>query len=204
MVFVVHAKRDARFETGAPSAHYGGEGPGRQGSIHSLTLGTKNRSLERREKDVSRDSREIVRTLLEGIRDPQIVKELCTPDVTYVSLNYNNPDLRKIMPRCGTGRGVDAIIKTFNDVARYWNIDSFTPEEIFGEADKVAMFGRFTYTSIKLQKTVTTPFAIFCTLKDERVNYMQFMEDTFCTASSFRSGGTWRFQSDPDGAEIEI
>jgi len=153
---------------------------------------------------VTREPKEIVRTLIQGIRDPQLVKELCASDVTYVSLNYNNPDLHKIMPWCGTGRGVDAIIKTFKDVARYWNIDSFTPEDIFGEADKVAVFGRFTYTSTKLQKTVTTPFAIFCKLKNEKVNYMQFMEDTFCTASSFRSGGTWRFQSDPDGGEIEI
>lgn len=153
---------------------------------------------------MTREPKEIVRTLIQGIRDPQLVKELCASDVTYVSLNYNNPDLHKIMPWCGTGRGVDAIIKTFKDVARYWNIDSFTPEDIFGEADKVAVFGRFTYTSTKLQKTVTTPFAIFCKLKNEKVNYMQFMEDTFCTASSFRSGGTWRFQSDPDGGEIEI
>jgi hypothetical protein len=33
---------------------------------------------------------------------------------------------------------------------------------------------------------------------------MQFMEDTFCTASSFRSGGTWKFKSDPNGSEVEI
>jgi uncharacterized protein len=33
---------------------------------------------------------------------------------------------------------------------------------------------------------------------------MQFMEDTFCTGSSFRSGGAWKFQSDPNGGEVEI
>jgi uncharacterized protein len=66
------------------------------------------------------------------------------------------------------------------------------------------VFGRFTFTSTKLRKTVTTPFAIFCKLKDGSVNYMQFMEGTFCTASSFRSGGTWRFQSDPSGGEVEV
>jgi hypothetical protein len=27
------------------------------------------------------------------------------PDVTYVSLNYDNPDLKKIMPWAGTSRG---------------------------------------------------------------------------------------------------
>jgi uncharacterized protein len=150
------------------------------------------------------EPKEIVTTLLQGIRDPKVVKQLCAPDVTYVSLNYSNPDLHKIMPWCGTGQGADAISKTFHDVARFWSIDSFTPETVFGEGENVAVFGRFTYTSTKLRKTITTPFAIFCKLKNGKVNYMQFMEDTFCTASSFRAGGTWRFQSDPDGGEIEI
>ena len=149
-------------------------------------------------------SKEIVKTLLEGIREPKVVQQLCAPDVTYVPLNYSNLDLHKIMPWCGTGHGVEAIGKTFHDVAEFWNVESFTPEDIFGEGDKVAVFGRFTYTSTKLHKTVTTPFAILCKLKAGKVSYMQFMEDTFCTASSFRSGGTWKFQSDPNGGEVEI
>ena len=48
--------------------------------------------------------KEIVQALLEGIHDSNVVKELCTPDVTYVSLNYSNPDLHKVMPWCGTGQ----------------------------------------------------------------------------------------------------
>jgi hypothetical protein len=36
---------------------------------------------------------------------------------------------------------------------------------------------------------------------EHKVRYMQFMEDTFCTASSFRSGGAWKFQSDPNDGE---
>ena len=151
-----------------------------------------------------REPKEIVQALLEGIHDPSVVKELCTPDVTYVSLNYSNPDLQKIMPWCGTGHGVDAIIKTFHDVAKFWKADSFTPEDIFGEDDKVGVFGRFTCTSTRLQNTVTTPFAILFRFTGEKVNYMQFMEDTFCTASSFRSGGKWKFQSDPNGGEVEV
>jgi uncharacterized protein len=146
----------------------------------------------------------IVTGLLKGVRDPKIVRDLCAADVTYVSLNYSNPDLQRIMPWCGTRRGVDAIIKTFDDVGRFWNVDSFTPEDIFGEGDKVAVFGRFTYTSTKMRKTVTSPLAILFRLKGGKVEYMQFMEDTFCTASSFRSGGTWKFQSDPNGGEVEI
>ena len=150
------------------------------------------------------EPKEIVRTLLDSIQDPRVVAALCAPDVTYVSLNYSNPDLHKIMPWCGTGNGVNAISKTFHDVAKFWDMDSFLPEVIFGEGENVAVFGRFTYTSAKLRKTVTSPFAILCKVRDGKVTYMQFMEDTFCTASSFRSGGTWKFQSDPSGGEVQI
>jgi uncharacterized protein len=148
--------------------------------------------------------KEVVQTLLKNVRDPKTVMELCAPDVVYVSLNYTNPDLHKIMPWCGTSRGPDAILKTFRDVAEFWAVDSFAPEEIFGEAGNVAVFGRFTYTSAKLKKTVTSPFSILFKVKDGKITYMQFMEDTFCTASSFRSGGTWKFQSDPQGGEVAI
>jgi uncharacterized protein len=153
---------------------------------------------------MSQQPKEIVQKLLESIRDPNVVRALCAPDVTYVSLNYNNPDLHKVMPWCGTGHGVEAISRTFDDVARYWRVDAFTPEAILGEGANVAVFGRFTYTSTKLQKTITTPFAIFCKVRGDKVVYMQFMEDTFCTASSFRSGGSWKFQSNPDGGEVEV
>ena len=151
-----------------------------------------------------RDAKAVATRLLEGIHDPKIVKDLCAADVTYVSLNYSNPDLHMIMPWCGTGQGADAIIKTFSDVGRFWKVDSFTPEDILGEGDTVAVFGKFTYTSTKMGKTVTSPFAILCRIKGEKVQYMQFMEDTFATAASFRSGGTWKFQSDPNGGEVEI
>lgn len=148
--------------------------------------------------------KDIVQSLLRDIRNPQTVRDLCAPDVTYVSLNYSNPDLRRIMPWCGTGRGVDAISKTFHDVSEYWSVDSFIPEAVFGEDENVAVFGRFTYTSTKLRKTVTSPFAIFCKVDGGKVTYMQFMEDTFATAASFRSGGSWKFESDPRGGDVDI
>ena len=148
--------------------------------------------------------KEIVKNLLSNIHDREAVKRLCAPDVTYVSLNYDNPDLHRIMPWCGTGSGPDAVSQTFEAVARFWSIDSFSPEVIFGEAENVAVFGRFIYTSRVLRKTITSPFAIFCKVHNGQISYMQFMEDTLCTSSSFRSGGSWEFQSDPNGGTVTI
>ena len=73
---------------------------------------------------------EILSAILDKPTDIDHVQSLVTPDVTYVSLNYNNPDLKRIMPWCGTSRGPESIVKTFVDVSRYWEVQSFEPEAL--------------------------------------------------------------------------
>jgi ketosteroid isomerase-like protein len=147
---------------------------------------------------------EIVSAILDNPTDLDHVRSLVTEDVTYVSLNHDNPDLKRIMPWCGTSRGPDSIVKTFVDVARYWEKLAFDVEALFGSGQHVAMFGRFTYKSIVLGKTVTSPFAIFAKVANGRCNHLQFMEDTFATGASFQSGGSWTFQSNPNGEVVII
>lgn len=147
---------------------------------------------------------EILSAILKNPTDVDHVRSLVTPDVTYVSLNYSNPDLKKIMPWCGTSHGPESIVKTFVDVSRYWVVQSFEPEALFGSETYAAMFGRFTYRSTVLQKTVTSPFAVFAKCENGRCSYLQFMEDTFATGASFRGGGSWTFQSNPNGERVSI
>ena len=146
--------------------------------------------------------------VVEGIlADPQNlanVKRHTTPDVTYVSLNYDNPELKRVMPWCGTGCGPEAIARTFVDVGRYWAVESFDLGTVFGSGPHVAIFGKFTYRSTVLRKRVTTPFAVYAHINDGLCNYLQFMEDTFATTASFRSGGAWLIKSDPDGEEVSV
>lgn len=149
-------------------------------------------------------STEVLAAILRNPTDIDHVRTLVTPDVTYVSLNYDNTDLKKIMPWAGTSRGAESIVKTFVDVGRYWKIETFDVEALFGSQDTAAMFGRFTYKSTVLSKVVTSPFAVFARVSDGRCTYLQFMEDTFATAASFRSGGSWIFQSNPSGEEVAI
>jgi uncharacterized protein len=104
---------------------------------------------------------EFLSSILKNPTDIEHVRSLVTPDVTYVSLNYDNPDLKKIMPWCGTSRGPESIVKTFVDVSRYWGVQSFETEALFGSEAYAAMFGRFTYRSTVLSKVVTSPFAAF-------------------------------------------
>ena len=45
---------------------------------------------------------EVVQAILAHPTNPDVVDALVATDATYVSLNYDNPDLRRIMPWCGT------------------------------------------------------------------------------------------------------
>jgi uncharacterized protein len=147
---------------------------------------------------------EVLSAILNDPKDIDNVRRYVTPDVTYVSLNYANPELKRVMPWAGTSRGPDSIVKTFVDVARYWQVQAFEVEALFGSAEYAAMFGRFTYKSTVLSKVVTSPFAVFAKVKDGRCSYLQFMEDTLATAESFRSGGHWTFRSNPEAGEVVI
>lgn len=147
---------------------------------------------------------EIVEQLLASTNNADVVRELVASDATYISLNYSNPDLKRIMPWCGTHSqaGPSAITDTFVNVARHWENKAFTVQVIFGSDEHVAVFGSMTYMARVTEKTVTSPFAIWCTVVDGKVTYMQFMEDTFMTASSFEVSGKKTYHADPDGHEV--
>jgi uncharacterized protein len=147
---------------------------------------------------------EVLASILDKPKDLDHVRSLVVEDVTYVSLNYDNPDLHRIMPWAGTGRGAERIVQTFIDVERFWEKVDFRSEALFGSGEHAAMFGRFTYRSRVLGKLVTTPFAIFAKVVNGKCTYLQFMEDTFATGASFRSGGQWKFRGDPDGGEVAV
>ena len=148
--------------------------------------------------------KEVLASILKDPMNIDNVQSLVTDDVTYVSLNYENPDLHRIMPWAGTGGGAERIVKTFVDVDRFWEKVDFRAEALFGDGECAAMFGRFTYKSRRLGKTVTSPFSVFARVANGKCTYLQFMEDTFATGASFRSGGSWTFLSDPNGQEVVI
>jgi uncharacterized protein len=147
---------------------------------------------------------DIVRRLLSDPTNPDVVHELVAEDSVYVSLNFDNPDLKQIMPWCGTGHGAQALLQTFTDVSRFWAVEKFEILDIFGSDNRVAVFGTFTYRSSVLGQEVTSPFAVLAKVDGGKVVYTQSMEDSFATARSFRSGGSWTIHSDPSGSVIEV
>ena len=154
---------------------------------------------------MSRTAVELLENLLKHTLDADAIRTLVAPDATYVSLNQSDSDLHRVMPWAGTHRdGPQGIIDTFVGVAKFWRVDAFTVDQLFGNDTHAAAFGRFTYTSTVAGRTVTSPFAVLAIASDDRIAYMQFMEDTFATASSFQIDGSATYHVDPQGEAFVI
>ncbi|MCJ1292949.1 hypothetical protein MMC34_004502 [Xylographa carneopallida] len=151
--------------------------------------------------------KEVVEKLLANTTNEQVLNELVASDATYVSLNYDNPTLKEIMPWCGTHEkaGPAAIYETFVNVGRHWESKDFSVRGFFGSGGDVAVFGSFTYMSRMMKITKTSPFSIWAKVNSEgKITYMQFMEDTLATSSTFEKSGTKTYQADPDGHEVKF
>ena len=125
-----------------------------------------------------------VQTLLANPLDLENVKRLTTPDVTYVSLSEDNPELKRYLPWTGTHRGPEEIVRTFEGVRCAWETKAFEVREVIEQGDKVALFGSFTYQGRKSGKQITSPFAILAKVEGGKVSYVQFFEDTFGTSGT--------------------
>jgi ketosteroid isomerase-like protein len=140
---------------------------------------------------------DVVNRWLQNLVDPEVVKQVVAPDATYVSLNTDNEELKRIMPWTGTSYGPDAFLYNMGTMFTRWDNQAFNVTTIFGSGENVAIFGDFQYKSHSLDKTVTSPFAMLIKVVDGKVTFLQFLEDTYATASSFRKDGSWTIQTEP-------
>ena len=146
----------------------------------------------------------VLQQLLQNTTNLEVLRQLMTPDATYVSLNFDNPELKKIMPWAGTHKGPEEIPKVFAAIQSCWKTLDFKVTDAIEQGERVAFFGSFTYKSTVTGKEITSPFALLARFEGGKVAYVQFLEDSYGTAGSFKTGGHARFHSDPSGKEIEV
>lgn len=131
-------------------------------------------------------------------------ERLVAPDATYVSLNFDNPELKEILPWTGTRKGPQAYSYTFLRVANYWNIEDFTVTDTIASGEDVAIFGKFTYRSVTVGHVFTSPFSILAKVRDGKMTYFQFLEDTYASSRSFRQSGSWTVKTTEDTAPFTV
>ncbi len=126
-------------------------------------------------------------------------ERLVAPGATYVSLNFDNPELKRILPWTGTNKGPQAFSGVFLRLADYWKTEDFTIATTIASGEDVAIFGTFTYRSVAVDRVFTSPFSIHAKVRSGQMTYFQFMEDTYASSSSFRQSGSWTVKT-PEGA----
>lgn len=131
-------------------------------------------------------------------------ERLAAPDATYISLNFDNPELQQILPWTGTNYGPKAFSSLFLQLAEYWETEDFTVTDQIASGEDVAIFGTFTYRSLTLDHVFTSPFSIHAKVRDGKMTYFQFMEDTYASASSFRQSGSWTVKTVEDTAPFTV
>jgi len=127
---------------------------------------------------------QVLETLLANRLDLAIVKNVTTPDVTYVSLNEDNPELKRYLPWAGTNKGPESIVRAFEAIGRAWETKAFDVRDVMEQGDKVAMFGSFTYRGRESGQEITSPFSLLAKIRDGKIHYVQFLEDTFGTSGT--------------------
>ena len=150
---------------------------------------------------------DVVKEFLENTAPDKVgaaARRLVAPDAIYVSLNFDNPELKKIEPWAGTSKGPDEFSNTFSRVAKYWKIEDFKVTDMFGSGENVAVFGTFTYRSVAVGTSFRSPFSILAKVRNGKIQYFQFMEDTYASAASFRQSGSWIVKTDPDAPPFEV
>ena len=85
-----------------------------------------------------------------------------------------------------------------------WENQAFTVTTMFASGENVAVFGDFRYKSNSLGKVVTSPFSILVKVFDGKVTYLQFFEDSYATAASFRKDGSWIVQTEPGTEPFQV
>jgi uncharacterized protein len=141
---------------------------------------------------------------LQNLLEPDVVNSVVAPDATYVSLNAENAELSKILPWAGTSRGPQAFLDKLGS-----NIHPLGSPGVRRDHDvrlrrERAVFGDFRYKSHSLGKVVSSPFSILVKVVDGKVTYLQFLEDSYATAASFRKDGSWTVQTEPGSEPFSV
>src|SRR3984957_982114 len=82
-------------------------------SLHTISFNTKCAKEKRENHHMSTNLTAILQQLLQNTTNSKVLGQLMTADATYVSLNFADPKLKKVMPWTGTHKGPQALPDVF-------------------------------------------------------------------------------------------
>ena len=93
--------------------------------------------------------------VLQNTTNLKVLRQHMTPDATYVSLSFDNPELKKVIPWAGTHKGPQALPDAFGAMQRFWKKLDFKVTDTIEQGSRVAIFGSFTYKSNVTGREIT-------------------------------------------------
>ena len=129
-----------------------------------------------------------------GPVDPEVISSMVAPDATYVSLNTENAELdRHAVGR--TSHGHRRPRQSRPEFTR-WEPQAFNVTTMFASTRT----GRVRRLPLQVElagQGGDSPFSILVKVVDGKVTYLQFLEDSYATAASFRKDGSWTIETSP-------
>jgi ketosteroid isomerase-like protein len=121
----------------------------------------KKQTNERENHQMSTNLTAVLQEVLQNTTNLKVLRQLMTPDATYVSLNFDNPELKKVMPWTGTHKGPQALSDVFAAIQSFWKTLDFKVTDTIEQGSRVAFFGSFVYKSNSTGKEITSPFGFY-------------------------------------------
>ncbi|MFC6299410.1 nuclear transport factor 2 family protein [Pseudomonas sp. CCM 7893] len=143
----------------------------------------------------SSEAEVILKDYLAALASHSDIEAFIDENVEYVSLNAVPGELKEIMPWAGAHFGFQAFNTVYDWMKDICNYVSFEVDTMFGSGELAAAFGTFSYSAKTIGRVVSTPFALFVKVRQGKIVYFQFYEDTYATASAYRVSGNWNIEN---------
>jgi uncharacterized protein len=111
-----------------------------------------------------------------------LVQTLLANPLDLKNVQSVTAELRRLLPWAGGNKGPESIVKASEGIGRTWETKAFEVRDVIEQADKVALFGSFTYRGGESSKEITSPFSLLAHVKGRKLIYVQFLEDSFGTS----------------------
>ncbi|MDJ0527225.1 MAG: calcium-binding protein [Microcystis sp. M53600_WE12] len=120
--------------------------------------------------------------------------EIYNPDIDAYSVSFSQerflltPSTREWNGIAGDQQFIADLVDANNTMDP---ITSFFPEKFVVHGDDIGVFGRFIFRNATSGQISDTPFAYHIQLKDNKIHFIHFFEDSYSYTNGTRQGGTW-------------
>ena len=127
-----------------------------------------------------------------------------TEDAEYIcfATERMSPETKFAIPWAGVWKGHQGVIDFQTLLNENFEVRGFEDHTYIEDGDNIAMFGVLKFTARATNRNVDSDMAAHVKLRDGRIAYYHFYEDTFAIVHAFRTGGQWTIDNGAGGHNL--